>query len=112
MSPELVKALTDLVLALTGLAKVTGNGWFAFIVLGLAALLVGVPWYREHKRNQRVDIVIKHKEEEVLRLAEDNRRYREVYLAKLGFPAEALAQDAVDSKSAKDEPARKGGRKQ
>jgi hypothetical protein len=107
MSQDVVKSLTELILAFAQLARVTGTGWFAVIVLGGTGLTVGVPWLREHLRNQRVDIVIQHKEQEVLRLAEDNRKYREVYLARLEVPPAALAHDSEDSKTAKAESGKK-----
>src|SRR5262245_2187214 len=103
LSTETVNALTDLVRALTRLAEVLGAGNLSIILLILGVVFVGFPWLREHQRNRRVDIVIQHKEQEVLRLSEDNRRYREVYLAKLGFPAETLEADSRDSKAAKAE---------
>lgn len=103
MSPDSVPAWTDLVNALTRLIQTIGAGWFSLILLLAALLFVVLPWIREHQRNKRVDIVIEHKEREVLRLSEDNRKYREVYLAKLGFPPDALAGDAEDSRAAKAE---------
>lgn len=80
---------------------------FGLIVISVTALVFGVPAWREHLRNKRADIVVENKEKEVERLAADNRRYREVYLAKMGVPQEVLALDRQDSIDASAERSRK-----
>src|SRR5881628_2163583 len=86
MDEKTIHAITGLVEALTGLVRILGAWPFVAVLLLGAALFVALPWLREHSRNKRLDLVIEHKEKEIQRLVEDNRRYREVYLTSLGYP--------------------------
>lgn len=108
MTAEVLEKVTALIRAVADLANVLGSGVFSLLVIVVAALIVGVPWYSERQRNKRADLVVEHKEKEIQRLAEDNRRYRDVYLKRLGFPEPSLAADAEDSKRAAEERKKKG----
>jgi hypothetical protein len=103
MSPETIEALTGLVQALAHLVEVMGAWPFGIVVIALAAIVLGVPTWREHLRNKRAMEIVNHKEREVERLAADNRRYREVYLARLGVPDALLQADRADSEKASKE---------
>jgi len=98
--PEAINALANLVNAVRQLATAMGSGWFAVTTIGVALVIFGVPAFRENLRSKRADIVVENKEKEVERLAEDNRRYREVYLTRLGVPAGIMKMDREDSRAA------------
>ena len=78
MTAEVLEKVTALIRAVADLANVLGSGVFSLLVIVVAALIVGVPLYSERQRNKRADLVVEHKEKEIQRLAEDNRRYRDV----------------------------------
>jgi hypothetical protein len=112
VKPETLKAFALLIDALRALIHEMGTGPFCLVMIAVVAGFVGFSMWRDKRRASHSLQIVEHKEKEIERLAEDNRRYREVYLAKLGAPPELLEQDRQDSISATQERKKlKGGKK-
>ena len=103
MEPEQVEKVTDLVNAVSELAKVVGGGWLAVMVVGVVSVLAGWSLLRNRAKEKSINKIVEEKEKEIERLADDNRRYREVYLSKMGVPPEILKADREDSLAVGDE---------
>lgn len=80
-----------------------GRGYFALCLIVVVAGYVGFSVWRDRRRASHALLIVEHKEKEIERLAEDNRRYREVYLGIIGAPPALLRHDATDAENARAE---------
>lgn len=103
MKPETLHELAGLVTALVEFVRVLGSGWFALILISLAVLYFVRSFLAERARERRSTRIVDEKNKEIDRLAADNRRYREVYLERLGVPREVIDADRKDSELARKE---------
>lgn len=101
MDQEQLKALGDVIGALTTFVQLLGV-WpsTTIIVVGLGGV-VGYRIWRDHRLDGKVDAIVQEKEKEILRLADVNREYRTAVLKMKGFPEDSLKADSADSAQAK-----------
>jgi hypothetical protein len=103
VNSKTIEAITGLLNALRLLIHEMGVWPFCTVVIGTVGGMVGFSMWRDRRRALHALLIVEHKEKEIERLAEDNRRYREVYLLKMGVPQDVLRQDSLDSESANQE---------
>lgn len=111
MDEKKIQAITALLVALKDLIRTMGVGWFSACFIFVVGALVAWSMWRDRRRAKHALLIVEHKEREIERLAEDNRRYREVYLAKLGVPPALLSADSADSLKARQERAKERTKK-
>lgn len=83
----MINSLTNL---LNALAQLNINQYtIAFAIIVVLGILI-VKYFDDRKFNNYYQSMLKEKNQEIKRLADDNRRYREVYLTKLGVSQEDI----------------------
>lgn len=60
------------------------------IAIIIAVFLLIKNWFDNKNKKYYFDAMLKEKNREIERLADENRRYREVYLPKVGLPVEDM----------------------